>query len=463
MRWLAVAAVLVTAHGARADDTASVAFDQAQAFEAQGKWDQACPLYEASFHADPQIGVLLHVAECHEHIGRIASAYTEYKDAAALAHQRTDPRERTALERVAALEPQLAHLYIAPPSRAIDGLVVTRDGSTITALIGTNMPIDPGEHTIAAHADGYVAWTKQITIASKSSTTLDLPALDNVPTPPPKSHIGALVVTSRANSVIFLDGKRVGIGRFEGKLEAGSHTLRVTAPHAYALQQDVLITADESRTVDVPLENAVEVEVEVAPRDDNPSAEFGVGLGTGVKLRGDRPAVLTLRAEAALRLGRHVNFGVFAEYGQIDTGNACGFDMPGATAGSNYDYTVRDQFKSCRYLMPGLQLLVHILAKARIDPYLGITPGFRFGFTDWVEYIGGHMLMEHSEVFPAIVLGARLGVNYHPRADYQAWAVGGYLETSITLFGQEQSNTYGNRDGAAYVSLIGGLRSTVAF
>src|SRR5262245_18824387 len=86
---LAAAATPVQADSA----TAQAAFTQADALAKQGKWAEACPLYEASYQADPQLGALLYLAECHERIGKTATAWAEFNDAIDLARQRGDVRE----------------------------------------------------------------------------------------------------------------------------------------------------------------------------------------------------------------------------------------------------------------------------------------------------------------------------------------------------------------------------------
>src|SRR5579863_10037738 len=149
---------------ARSDDTAALAYQQAVQLEKQGKFAEACPLYDASYRADPQIGVLLHLADCHEHIGKLASAWAEFSDAVELAHRRGDNRESLAQQRADALKPKLAYLHLAPPASPPPGLAVFRDGLDVTVLVGTDMPIDAGDHEIRATAPGYLEFTKKLTI-----------------------------------------------------------------------------------------------------------------------------------------------------------------------------------------------------------------------------------------------------------------------------------------------------------
>ena len=471
MRAFAIALVILVSARAYADDTvAGTAYNQAISLEAQGKWADACPLYEASYHADPQIGVLLHLAICHEKVGRIASAWTEYNDAADLAKARNDPREITARKLADALAPKVAKLYLAPPSKAITGLVVRRDGADITALVGTNLPIDPGEHEIVESAPGYLDWTTKITITGPTATptVVDLPLLQKAPEAPVKNTDGTIKVTTQADAEILLDTKHVAVGHYEAKVKSGGHTLRVVAPGMRVYQSEIVVGENEERVIDVPLEKEGGPGLVVAgPPEVNPDAELGVDLASGVKLRTDHAAIEAVRVELAARRGRRVNFGVFVEAGSISTSNACGFSMPGAIPTTPYDFGPRNRFTNCTYIMPGIQLYIHILPHRRFDPYFGIAPGVRFGFVDFTPYLAGMAQTPVSDIFPAITTTVRVGLNYHPTPSFAAWQVGVFFDTVITIIGNEAPSdgpdANDTEKNAHFVSLLGGLRSTVTF
>src|SRR5205823_4901204 len=138
---------------ARADEaTARATFKQAEDLRKAGKWADACPLYEASYRDDPQLGVLLHLADCHEKVDKLATAYSEFLDAAELAQKRGDPRAAGAKAEADALLPRVPKLHIAPPPKLYPGLSVKRDGADVTVLVGSDMPIDAGDHEISASA-----------------------------------------------------------------------------------------------------------------------------------------------------------------------------------------------------------------------------------------------------------------------------------------------------------------------
>ena len=170
MRWLCAACVVFASASARADDAtvAQQLYDKAKQLEADGKLREACTAFAASFKADPQLGVLLNLADCHEKIGKLASAWSEFREAVNRANRISDAREAYARKRADALAPRLAKLHVVPPAA---GTTVTLDGADVTALVGTDMPIDSGAHELTASAPGRAKQTKHVTIADTAATT----------------------------------------------------------------------------------------------------------------------------------------------------------------------------------------------------------------------------------------------------------------------------------------------------
>jgi len=467
-RWLAALVIVLSASRAYADaTTAAAAFKQAEELKRQNKWAEACPLFEASYNADPQLGVLLNLADCNEHIGRTATAWAELNDAIGLAHSKQDARrEALARKHADALAPKLAKLKVKAPAKLIPGLVVKRGTVDITALVGSEIPIDPGDHEIIASAPGYVESKQKVTIAPSSTSDLEIPALEKVVEKPvetaPVIHDGTLKITTAPNAQIILDNEVAGTGSVERKVKSGGHTLRIVAGGMRPYQSEVFVGDGEARVIDIPLEKEVVATpiIIAPPPEDRASFELATSIGTGIKNRQDMPLVINARVEAAFRFGKRVNFGVFGEYGTIDTSDRCGMDMPGPMPSTPYDFGPRIQFLKCQYVMPGLQLYVHVLPERRFDPYLGVAPAFRFGFARWRSYQGGVADGERTEFLPAIVTAVRAGLDYHAKP--KGWVIGGYVEGSITDYGDEASDQY-DRKGQTYVTVFAGVRTGMVF
>ncbi|MGD0678203.1 MAG: hypothetical protein ABSC94_22560 [Polyangiaceae bacterium] len=173
-----------TARAQRADDLASAEalFDEGKRLMAAGDYGQACPKLVASLRLDVGIGAMLYLAECYFHSGQTASAWAQFREAAALAASRRDAREELARERARRLEAHLSKLVVDVSDSNGPNVVVRRDGQVLDrAAWATQVPVDPGVHLVEASAPGKSPFRATIVIESDGSTsTLVVPPLEDV-------------------------------------------------------------------------------------------------------------------------------------------------------------------------------------------------------------------------------------------------------------------------------------------
>lgn len=186
----AAAWVLVASRaGAEPSDTdrslAESLFDQGKQLMAQGEYPLACPKFEESQRLDPAGGTLLNLAVCLEKAGKVATAWTRFKEASSAAQRDGRPdRKATADEHVATLEPQLPWLTLVVQQPSEDQ-EVTLDGALVgRAAWGTPVAIDPGAHEVRAHAAGRDPWSASTTLAVAQKMSLTVPPLATSTTPP---------------------------------------------------------------------------------------------------------------------------------------------------------------------------------------------------------------------------------------------------------------------------------------
>ncbi|WP_437685438.1 hypothetical protein [Sorangium sp. So ce176] len=181
----ALAPVARAAEPTREERAAAVAlFDEGRALMAAGKHAEACPKFAESHGIDPGIGTLFNLSDCYERIGKTATAWIGFRDVAAASLSAGQmERERVARARAAALEPRLSRLQIVvPPEAAVAGLELTRDGFPVgRALWGTAVPLDPGEHRVAAAAPGRSPWETTIAVEKPGVVSVTVPALERAP------------------------------------------------------------------------------------------------------------------------------------------------------------------------------------------------------------------------------------------------------------------------------------------
>jgi hypothetical protein len=228
--WALAACVLMVAVEARADVSAQdraaarSMFDSARELVKTGKYAEACPKFEESQRLDPGIGTQFNLADCYEHVGRTASAWSVFLEAASQARLAAQAdREKASRERAEALSLRLVRLSIAvPPDSQVSGLEVRRDGTVVgTPMWGQGVPVDPGGHSVEASAPGRMTWKTAVEVRDEGKTvTLTVPVLEKaaatvlpsaapVPTPD-KSAAAGPVAPSAALDKPFLSRKGVG-------------------------------------------------------------------------------------------------------------------------------------------------------------------------------------------------------------------------------------------------------------
>jgi serine/threonine-protein kinase len=162
---------------------AEAIFEQGKLLMQSGDYRQACPKFEASQKLDEGIGTLLYLADCYEKVGRTASAWAIFKEAASLAGAQSQVvRQRMAMQRARSLEPGLVKLTVevAKGNESILGFEVSNDGASIpSAQYGAPIPVDPGSHRIQAGAPGKRTYAEVITVA-QGAARITIPVLTDL-------------------------------------------------------------------------------------------------------------------------------------------------------------------------------------------------------------------------------------------------------------------------------------------
>jgi hypothetical protein len=167
-------------------------FQEARKLMSEKRWEEACPKLEASERIDPGKGTEFNLADCYEHTGRPASAWTLFEQVVAEAHGSNQSAHealaRARAEEVSGRVPRL--LVEVPESSRAPGLEVTCDGRPLpSAMWSTPLPFDPGDHTIGARAPGHFPWEAKTDLAEGQTLTVTVAPLsvfpESAPVPPP--------------------------------------------------------------------------------------------------------------------------------------------------------------------------------------------------------------------------------------------------------------------------------------
>jgi hypothetical protein len=189
---VAVACVAPSVAKAQSKDDvarADALFNAAKALTDSGQYADACAKFAESKRLAPGLGVTMYLADCYEHIGRTASAWTEFRAAEGLARARSDKRADVARDHAQALEPKLERLTIElAPSVPRTGLSILRDGLPVSIdEVGLAVPVDPGDHAVIVSSPGHPQRTFSAHLGPQSpNATVRVDSLDEpVATAPP--------------------------------------------------------------------------------------------------------------------------------------------------------------------------------------------------------------------------------------------------------------------------------------
>lgn len=176
---------VVCAAPSTADRAAAEAlFNQALKLMDAGNPQAACPKLEESQKMDPGVGTLLYLADCYRAVGRTASAWATFLQASYEAKDAGQAdRQQIAEEQAQALEPLLSKVVLRVAAGDTPGLVISNDGQELgRPLWGSEVPVDPGEHTFQAKAERKKPWSRLMVIPPGPAVTeVSVPVLEDAP------------------------------------------------------------------------------------------------------------------------------------------------------------------------------------------------------------------------------------------------------------------------------------------
>lgn len=161
------------------DPAAAELFHTGRELIEKGDWDAGCPKFEASIAIYLSASTLLNMAKCHEHYGRIASAWATYNRALVVNRETPGVERRKALEDIGrkgleTLKPRLPKLRIVIADKP-GGAEISRDGQRVPeSVLGVAVPVDPGPHTITVRAPGYRNEQRTITALESQVAELEI-------------------------------------------------------------------------------------------------------------------------------------------------------------------------------------------------------------------------------------------------------------------------------------------------
>jgi hypothetical protein len=195
---IAITAMLLTSSALAADPMAESMFQEALAMMREGRFAEARPKLEASQRLEKKSGTLLVLGSCSEQLGRTATAWAEYKEAAALARAEGRPEHaQKASELARSLEARLSKVRIELTHAGSESMTVIFNGqSVVEGALGVAFAVDPGKHSLDASAQGRRTLHIDVVIPpGAGETVVQVPELPMETAPPTGAPPPAPIVT----------------------------------------------------------------------------------------------------------------------------------------------------------------------------------------------------------------------------------------------------------------------------
>ncbi len=254
--WLAVVAIVLLAHNARADEEISSNTEEARAefvhgveLAGKGLWGEALAAFEQSSKLRPHALTTYNIATCERALGsytRARATYTRALDDDAHTGGRELPSSYAdeARTRRAEIDALLSHVNVtlepADATIAIDGRPLTADAGGRFELLA-----DPGAHVITVARKGFATVAVNRTFAPASHTTLDL-VMDRLPA---ILRVSAL----QPGAFVKLDGRDIGVVPIDTTRPAGSYALEVDAKGFLPYRTSLVLLPGEEANLRAPL------------------------------------------------------------------------------------------------------------------------------------------------------------------------------------------------------------------
>jgi hypothetical protein len=192
---------------------------------------------------DPRL--LIDIATCEKGMQQYARAARHLEQALASAPPGlTASQTAEARELYNSLLPFLGHIRLSvdPAGAAVlvDDLPVGQ-----TPLAG-DVLIDPGDHRLRVTKPGFVEFTTMLAAPGGTQKLLDVklqPAVEQ----------GRVRIHTAPKNTVVLDGV-VGYGNWDGRVAAGPHSLKISAPGMRSFEPDLVVAPNKTSTFDVTLQ-----------------------------------------------------------------------------------------------------------------------------------------------------------------------------------------------------------------
>jgi hypothetical protein len=226
--------------------TAKADFEAAKLLANDGDFAGALIKFQSAYEASKDPRILWNVAYCQKNLRRYSKVTLTLKRYVEEGRTLLSPGDKKeAQDLIAMIEPFTTRVTFRVNQTGAE--IFVDDELVGTSPLPAPVVLDIGERHLRVRKVGFGSFEKSVVVAGGSELNIDV-ALEK------ELHEGKLVVEAPAGAEVFIDDRRLGVGRVEQTLPSGGHQLRVTAPGMRPYQTEVIVQDKETRSLNVLLE-----------------------------------------------------------------------------------------------------------------------------------------------------------------------------------------------------------------
>jgi hypothetical protein len=221
-------------------------YQAAKLLYGDGDFAGASLKFKQAFDASKDVRLLWNMAACEKNLRHYSKVYKlveRYVELGGSVLTESDKKDATDL--LDAMKSYISRAKFAV--NETDATISVDDEVIGMSPLMETVLLDMGARRIRVTKPGFAEYseTMQVQGASELPITVKLAK---------ETHEGRISVSAAADNMLYLDGKMVGQGHWEGTVPSGTHNLKVTAQGMKPYQTEIVLNDKETRTLGVTLE-----------------------------------------------------------------------------------------------------------------------------------------------------------------------------------------------------------------
>jgi hypothetical protein len=221
-------------------------YQAAKLLYTDGDFAGASLKFKQAFEASKDVRLLWNMAACEKNLRHYSKVYKLVERYVELGGSTlSDSDKRDAADLLDAMKSYVSKVKISV--NEADATITIDDEVIGMSPLSETVLLDMGARRVRVSKPGFTEYSETIQVQGASELPLGIKLAK-------ETHEGRIAVSAGAADFLYLDGKMIGQGHWEGVVASGTHALRVTAQGMKPYQTEIVLNDKETRTLAVTLE-----------------------------------------------------------------------------------------------------------------------------------------------------------------------------------------------------------------